>query len=108
MNARQLEKLGVPAECLQAAVLAIQSAASAGVLRSLNVKQIIKEVIETPGSHLLDPHFGQLAQAVLDAGTPAPVKEPISYRTWGESGIDPQSHVQMRQACALPMALARR
>ena len=31
-------------------------------------------------------------------------REPISYRTWGESGIDAESHVQMRQACALPMA----
>jgi tRNA-splicing ligase RtcB (3'-phosphate/5'-hydroxy nucleic acid ligase) len=105
MNARQLEKLGVPAECLPAAVLAIQSAAGAGVLRNLNVKQIIKEVVQAPGSHLLDPHFGPFAQAVLDAGTPALVREPISYRTWGESGIDPQSHVQMRQACALPMAV---
>ena len=41
---------------------------------------------------------------MLDAGAPVAACEPISYRTWGESGIDPQSHVQMRQACALPMA----
>ena len=32
------------------------------------------------------------------------MREPIAYRTWGASGIDPESHVQMRQACALPMA----
>ncbi|HEX4147594.1 MAG TPA: hypothetical protein VHY20_01345, partial [Pirellulales bacterium] len=76
MNSRQLEKLGVPAECMQAAILAIQSAASAGVLRSLNVKETIKNVMESPGSHLGDPYFGSFAQAVLDAGTPAPAKEP--------------------------------
>jgi tRNA-splicing ligase RtcB len=104
MNARQLEKLGVPAECMKAAILAIQSAAEAGVLRSLNVKQTIQDVMARPDAHLDDPHFGSLAQAVLDAGTPAPKKEPITYRTWGENGIDPASHVQMRQACALPMA----
>jgi tRNA-splicing ligase RtcB (3'-phosphate/5'-hydroxy nucleic acid ligase) len=105
MNARQLEKLGVPAECVKAAILAIQDAASAGVLRSLNVKQIIKDVVERPDAHLDEPHFGPFARAVLDAGTPAPVKEPIAYRTWGDSGIEPESHVQMRQACALPMAV---
>src|SRR5437762_3297029 len=106
MNARQLEKLGVPAECMKSAILAIQSAANAGVLRGLNVKQVIKEAMEDPGAHVHDPHFGPFAQAVLDYGTPAPIKEPISYRTWGDSGIDPKSHVQMRQACLLPMATA--
>lgn len=106
MNARQLEKLGVPVECMKAAVLAIQSASAAGVLRSLNVKQTIKDVLESPAAHADDAHFGQLAQAVLEAEAPAPTKEPITYRTWGESGIDPASHVQMRQACELPMAVA--
>ncbi|HEV7222822.1 MAG TPA: RtcB family protein [Pirellulales bacterium] len=105
MNARQLEKLGVPAEFVKAAILAIQDAAGAGVLRSLNVKQIIKDVMERPEAHLDEPHFGTFAQAVLDAGTPEAVKEPIAYRTWGDSGIEPDSHVQMRQACALPMAV---
>lgn len=105
MNARQLEKLGVPAECMKAAILAIQSAASAGVLREIDVKQTIKDVIENPAARLDDVHFGALAQAVLEAGEPAPAKEPISYRTWGESGIEAESHAQMRQACALPMAV---
>jgi tRNA-splicing ligase RtcB len=104
MNARQLEKLGVPSECMKSAILAIQSASSAGILRSLNVKQLIAEILASPANHLGDPHFGPFAQAVIDAGTPAKVREPITYRTWGESGIDAESHVQMRQACALPMA----
>ena len=45
---------------------------AAGVLRNLNVKQTIKRVMESPDAHRDDPHFGPFAQAVLDAGTPAP------------------------------------
>ena len=90
---------------VKAAILAIQDAAGAGAVRSLNVKQIIKGVMERPEAHLDEPYFGPFAQAVLDAGTPEAVKEPIAYRTWGDSGIEPESHVQMRQACALPMAV---
>ncbi|HUY90761.1 MAG TPA: RtcB family protein [Pirellulales bacterium] len=105
MNARQLEKLGVPAECMKAAIVAIRSAAEAGVLRSLDVKQTIKDVLESPSAHLDDAHFGAFAQAVLEAGAPAPAKEPIAYRTWGAGGIEPESHVQMRHACELPMAV---
>ncbi len=104
MNARQLEKLGVPVECMKSAILAIQSAAQAGVLRTLNVKQLIAEILASPSTHLGDAHFGSFAQVVADAGAAAPPRKPISYRTWGESGIDVASHIQMRQACALPMA----
>jgi tRNA-splicing ligase RtcB (3'-phosphate/5'-hydroxy nucleic acid ligase) len=106
MNARQLEKLGVPAECMKAAILAIQSAATAGVLRSMKVKQVIKDVLDRPADHVNDEHFGPLAKDVLQSGELAPIREPISYRTWGDSGIEPESHAQMRQACALPMATA--
>jgi tRNA-splicing ligase RtcB len=104
MNARQLEKLGVPVECVKSAIVAINSAASAGALRSMNIKDVIQTILENPGNHLGDEHFGQFAQAVLEAGAPVAAREPIAYRIWGESGIDQQSHVQMRQACALPMA----
>ena len=52
----------------QGAILAIQSAADAGVLRNMNVKQGIKDILESPAEHLRDPHFGPLAKAVLEAG----------------------------------------
>ncbi len=104
MNARQLEKLGVPGDCMKSAILAIQNASEAGVLRTINVKRVIKDILEAPNDHLLDLHFGQFARDVLESGGPVEVHEPISYRTWGDSGIDAQSHVQMKQACALPMA----
>ncbi len=106
MNARQLEKLGVPGECMKSAIMAIQSADTAGVLRGMNVKQVIKDVLERPADHVSDEHFGPFAQDVLQSGELAPIREPIAYRTWGDSGIEPESHVQMRQACALPMATA--
>lgn len=91
---------------MKSAILAIQSAATAGVLRSMNVKQVIKDVLDRPADHVHDEYFGPLAQDVLQSGELAPIREPIAYRTWGDSGIEPESHVQMRQACALPMATA--
>ena len=104
MNSRQLEKLGVPTECRKSAIIAIQNAASAGILRSLNVAQVIRDILANPADHVHDPNFGPFAQTVLESEAPAAPREPIAYRTWGESGIDAESHVQMRQACALPMA----
>ena len=80
--------------------MAIQSAAGAGVLRSLNVKQIIKDILANPADHLRDEHFGPFAQDVLGAAAARPLREPIAYRTWGDAGIEPESHAQMRQACA--------
>lgn len=106
MNARQLEKLGVPSFLVKSAVLAIQNAASAGALRGMNVKEVLKNVIDNPAGHVSDPYFGSLAQEALAEGTVEPPREPIPYRTWGDKGIDPASHDQMRQACALPMAAA--
>ncbi len=114
MNSRQLEKLGVPADCFSAAIRAIRSAADAGELRALNVKQTIKDILQSPKDHTADPHFGALARELVLAnaaaeeaalGHGARLAAPIPYRTWGESGIDPASHIQMRQACSLPMAV---
>src|SRR3569833_2083743 len=105
MNARQLEKLGVTAECVKPAIMAIASASKAEALGDRDAKDWIKLVVGDPASHVDDAHFGALAQALLTADAPAPIREPISYRTWGEALIDPQSHIQMRQACALPMAV---
>ncbi len=104
MNARQLQKLGVPTDCVKDAVLAIASASAAGVLRDMNVKNEIGRILACPSAHFEDPHFGPFARAVAASDGPAEIREPIRYRTWGDSGIDVASHVQMRQACALPMA----
>ena len=80
----------------------------------MNLKQVIKDIVADPQAHTADEHFGEFARELVLANCrgrgrhgrawrPA-APAPIAYRTWGESGIDAESHVQMRQACALPMA----
>jgi tRNA-splicing ligase RtcB len=110
MNARQLEKLGVPPECFAAAIRGIQKAAAAGALRSMNVKQRLKDILAAPADHEQDPHFGDFAREVVAAQSDPQLPrfanaEPIGYRTWGAGDIDEASHAQMREACALPMAV---
>lgn len=105
MNARQLEKLGVPGDLVKIALRGIQSAADAGVLRELNVRQLLPAILADPSKYLSDAHFGLFARDVQAAGQAPPPREPITYRTWGAEGIDDASHAQMRQACALPMAV---
>lgn len=102
MNNHQLEKLGVPRECFKAALIGIQRAAKAGLGKQ--VKQLIEAVVADPGAHREDPVFHELATDLVEAVAFTP-KEPISYRTWGAEGIDENTHVQMRQACSLPMAV---
>jgi tRNA-splicing ligase RtcB len=102
MNSRQLQKLGVPEDCVKSAIVAIQSAMKAGDKRGKQIKQAIKDVLERPQDFTADEHFGQFAQAVI-ADREFVRPEPISYRTWG-SEIDEASHAQMRQACSVPMA----
>ncbi len=104
MNSRQLEKLGVPNECFRAALAAMQKAAAANDLRQRDVRKLIQDILATPAEHLQDAYFGEFAQAVIEADAPMTPLEPIAYRTWGDAGIDAAAHVQMRQACALPMA----
>lgn len=102
MNSRQLQKLGVPEDCVKSAIVAIQSAMKAGDKRGKQIKQAIKEVLERPQDFTADEHFGPFAQAVI-ADREFVRSEPIPYRTWG-SEIDAASHAQMRQACCVPMA----
>ncbi|MEZ6057617.1 MAG: RtcB family protein [Planctomycetaceae bacterium] len=106
MNKRQLEKLGIPEAAVKLAVMCIQAAAADGV-RGGVMKERLREVCESPIEHLDDGHFGPLAQQLITL-TNEPVfaaKEPIDYRTWG-TDIDHAAHHQMRDACALPNAIA--
>jgi tRNA-splicing ligase RtcB len=102
MNSRQLQKLGVPEDCVKSAIMAIQFAMKAGDKRGKPIKQAIKDVPDRPQDFTADEHFGQFAQAVI-ADREFVRPEPIAYRTWG-SEIDEASHAQMRQACNVPMA----
>ena len=103
MNSRQLVKLGVPADCVKIAITAIQSSIASGCLNRKQVKSVVGQVLESPNGFLKDEHFGPLAQALVEENEVVPT-ETISYQTWGDEGIDQQSHQQMRNACRLPCA----
>ncbi|MDP6721109.1 MAG: RtcB family protein [Pirellulaceae bacterium] len=101
MNRRQLQKLGVPDDCVKSAVTAIQAAIEAGA-KGKQAKQTIVSVLDRPNDFIDDDHFGQFARDVIeDREFVRP--EPIDYRTWG-SEIDGAAHGQMKQACSVPMA----
>src|SRR4051794_22791086 len=104
MNSRQLAKLGVPGECFPAAIAAIQKAAQAEALRHRDIKKLLPQIVAAPSQFVDDLYFGEFAEALLAADAPYEAAKPISYRTWGDAGIDPNAHVQMQQACSLPMA----
>jgi tRNA-splicing ligase RtcB len=108
MNARQLAKLGVSKECVPDAVAAVQAIAKHNrtvdkPLR-INVNDAVRRCVDRPEEFTGDTHLGPLAAALIaDRDFTRP--EPVSYHTWGDEGIDPASHGQMRQACSLPMAV---
>ncbi len=107
MNRKQLQKLGVPPDCAQAAIVALGRTAGEGTgmgLKGQRAKQLVADVVRNPRTFEADPIWGELARELLAEATPT-VHEPISYRTWG-SDVDEAAHVQMRQACQVPNAVA--
>jgi tRNA-splicing ligase RtcB len=107
MNRKQLQKLGVPPDCAKAAIVALSRAAEQGTgmgLKGQRARQVVADVVRTPKAFESDPIWGELARELLAEATPS-VHEPISYRTWG-TDIDEAAHVQMRQACQVPNAVA--
>lgn len=102
MNTTQLRKLGVPDELLTLAIQGVQHAA-ASELRGKQIKDRIAAAIQAPADYVADPHFGELAQKLIDAAN-FTRPDPIAYQQWG-TDIDPACQSQMRQACSLPMAV---
>jgi len=103
MNSRQLQKLGVPEDCVKEAIAAVQSLVGSGQAKSKDVKRLLAAVVDDPDAHVADEHFGAFARALVeDRQFVRP--EPVEYQTWGDEGIDPGSHAQMRQACSVPVA----
>src|SRR5687767_9540502 len=105
MNSRQLQKLGLPEDpdVIKAALVGIQSASKAGILRELDLKGTFAEIVANPQAHKDEPHFGPLAAALIEYSKEPLPAEPITYRTWG-SDIDASAHEQMKTACQMPMA----
>lgn len=103
MNKRQLAALGIPDYALAEALQAVQQAVSVRGMRGKDLKEMFRQLVETPETHTEDDVFGPLAKILVEEPD-EPEPEPISYQTWG-SEIDDLSHEQMRQACQLPGAV---
>lgn len=103
MNTTQLRKLGVPDECLTAAIAGIQQSAKDGKLRGKEVKELIGKVLASPADYAAHPYFGRLAIEVIQSKN-FTRPEPIRYEVWGQE-IDDACRAQMKQACGLPMAI---
>ena len=102
MNARQLEKLGIPRSAAKWAVIAVQQLSKDRTLSKSDIKRRIKQVADSPALFDGDPILSDLARELQ--GEPEPeVGQEISYKTWGEQ-IDQAAHRQMRDACCLPSA----
>lgn len=103
MNARQLEKLGIPRRCSKSAIAAVQQLASQQLSRS-QVRQRIVQVSLDPQLFVGDDVFDALARDLLDESA-AIDHEPIEYKRWG-TRIDPGALQQMQDACGIPGAVA--
>ncbi len=105
MNSRQLQKLGVPKACTHAAIGAIRRITESKRAKGRAVKKLIKLVLDDPESFLDDRQLGPFAEDLI-ADRQFVRAEPVSYQTWGADQIDEAAHVQMRQACQVPVAAA--
>lgn len=103
MNKSKLLKIGLPAMSVSAAIASIQSAA-ADKQDKRKPKQLIPEILEAPESFLHDPHYGPLAQSIIDERDHVE-PEPVDYCMWGE-GIDAGAISQIENACRVPQAVA--
>lgn len=107
MNARQLQKIGVPEFCVRDAMTAIQRLARVSRAEARNARARIAAVLENPDAFVADDVFGVLASALVeDRDHVAVPNRPVAYRTWGAEGIDEGSHDQMKNACRVPVAVA--
>jgi len=105
MNARQLEKLGIPRHAAGLAIQAIQTLVRDSESTRNGIKDRLKLVAENPRLFVGDPVLDALARELLQRpDEPAEIREPLKYRTWGDN-IDDGAHHQMQQACQIPMAV---
>jgi tRNA-splicing ligase RtcB len=107
MKPRQLENLGVPAGAMvRLAIRLIGPAIEAGLPRH-ELRPRLKAVVEDPAAHTGDPHFGELARAMVEPRTQVatpPRREPAPWKQFGID-LDPASIAQMQHACQLPVAV---
>lgn len=116
MNRKQLEKLGVPPECVPQAIRCLSTAAEKGTgfgLKGKRAREGVAAVLADPRPHLDDPAWGDFARALADyraGGAAIEPRPPVPYTAWEcaaeDNAIDPAAHAQMREACGVPVAVA--
>ena len=100
MNKHQLISMGVPEDCVSAAIDAIQRAAKNKEHK--NAKSIIPQIVAQPNQYFDSIYWGDFAKKINESKN-FQRPEPIPYKSWGE--IEPAVHAQMQQACSLPNAV---
>lgn len=103
MNARQLEKLGVPRDCSRSAIAAVQNLVALKKYSRGEIKRRIAQVVADPKLFVGDAVMNGLAQDLLSEAEE--IESPdLTYRTWG-TNIDDGAHRQMEDACQVPGAI---
>ena len=108
MKANKLKKLGIPpGPIVTIAMKAVTDAEKSGDYPH-GIKHIVKRLIERPDAFVTNPHFGELARALVDSrhqsiltvrpGGSAP------STIWGE-GFEKEALKQLENACSLPVAV---
>jgi tRNA-splicing ligase RtcB len=105
VNGRQLQKLGVPADCVKQAIVAIQQLNADGHVKGTPLKRTIRSVVERPHDFLNDHVWGDFAEALVEEES-FECAEPVRHATWGTEDIDSAAISQMREACGVPVARA--
>ena len=109
MNARQLEKLGVPTHALKATQQLISKLAQARIIDARDFKDHLKQVLKDPAAFVDHEHLGELAQTVLKAdeeSTYVPREERAPVAVYGDVNLDKGSRDQIRNASELPITSA--
>ena len=85
MNARQLEKIGIPASAVKTAIQAVQQLAKLPDIERRSIPRRLQQVAESPQLFLGDPVLDALAKELLDTAdsTPVPVSRNRSQQDDG-------------------------
>lgn len=104
MNKKQLIRLGVPEDCVPAAVEAIQRAARDERTAANKPKKLLPRVLEAPEVWIADADYGEFAKALIHWRNSDQKESSIGFCQWGRD-LDDASREQMKNACRLPMAV---
>lgn len=105
MNSRQLAEIGVTLDLRPLAIEVIQKIHQGNIIPKKDIKALIKNIVDHPEGFVEHEVYGKLASAIIEDKNFV-LHDPIPYKTYGAEYIDENAHVQMRNACSLPMAVA--